>query len=452
MAEAPNDLVRIDENGTANAVSRSASNTLRARQGTYRLMPAPNHIVFMRYVGEDGRRDEDDGAVVKLSGEIVTRGTLCDIVALVGNAGWKGELVVLDGLTSRAIFFEGGNVICAQSTAEGERLGEILYQLGALTQEQVDQCMALEGRRLGDAAVELGFVTRERLYQLMANQAEEIVYKTLMVGDGMFYFLDRYDEARIASRHNIPATSLLMEGARRMDEMSYFRERIPSDDHVPVRVTSKKDPSDEFRKVWDSIDGERSVTELGRVCEMPAFDVTQALFQLCQSGHVQIRAPKPTDPVAIVETFNTAMRAIFAEVGAAGRAEELRAQLQGYSSSSGMYVALFMFAGPEPDGSVITDRVVANILKVAVDDKISAAAQWLYDYAAFANFAAGSLVPITRAKDMARQVGEMIAPLRQQSGRETGRNSMYSEGPTSMTTPDITFNEVVEEDEIQFNI
>ena len=35
--------------------------------------------------------------------------------------------------------------------AEGERLGEILYQLGALTEQQVAECIAVEGKRLGDA-------------------------------------------------------------------------------------------------------------------------------------------------------------------------------------------------------------------------------------------------------------------------------------------------------------
>ena len=54
-----------------------------------------------------------------------------------GQAGWKGELVVLGDGLSRSIFFERSNVIAAQSTVEGERLGEVLYRYGALTHEQL---------------------------------------------------------------------------------------------------------------------------------------------------------------------------------------------------------------------------------------------------------------------------------------------------------------------------
>jgi len=428
MREPSPDLVRIDDTGTAHAVSRSASQQLRARKGTFRLMPSPNHIIFMRYVGDDGKRDEDDGAVVKLGGEVVTRGALCDIVALIGHAGWRGELVVFDGVNSRSIFFDSNNVVGAHSNAEGERLGEILYQFGALTQEQVEQCMKVEGKRLGDAAVDLNLITREKLFSLMSKQTEEIVYKTLLVGDGMYYFLDRYDDSRLAARTNLRSNALLMEGVRRMDEINYFRERIPSDEHIPIKTTKKNDPAEELRKVYGAIDGESNVAELGRHCEMSIFDVTQALFQLCQSGHVQIRSPKPNDPVAIVTTFNGAMRIIIKGVEQTDpqKAEELRYTLASFASSSGLYDALFMFAGPEHDGTVKTDRVVLNIASLAGDDAITSLAQWLYEYAAFALFAATSLVSKETEQVLTRQVSEMIGPLQQAKSEDEAPSSHVS--------------------------
>lgn len=411
MAEPPSDLVRIDETGTAHAVSRTASQMMRARKGTFRLMPAPGHIVFMRYVGDDGKRDEEDGAIVKLSGEITKRGVLCDILALVGHAGWKGELMALDGATSRSIFFENGNVIAAQSNAEGERLGEMLYQFGALSREQIEECAKVPGKRIGDAAVDLGLISREKLFAVMAKQAEEIVYKTMQVGDGMFYFLDRFDESRIAVRHNLGANALLMEGVRRMDEMSYFRERVPSDEHVPVRVPNKGEPSKEVADVFAAVDGQRTVADLGRALEMSMFDVTRAIFQLAQTGHVQVRPPKPTDPLAAVETFNSAIRMIYKQTEEAGGLAELTQTLGSFASSSGVYDALFMFAGPAEDGSVRGERVVTNIASLAGDDTLASLCQWLYDYASFALFAAGSILPKDKERALTRQVADIVAAL-----------------------------------------
>ena len=118
MKEARSELVRINDKGEAHPIGNVASQRMRAREGAYRMLPAPGHVIFMRYTGEDGRRDEDDGAIVKLSGEITQPGTMCDIISLVAQSGWGGEMLVFDGLSARSLFFEAGNVIGAQTTAD----------------------------------------------------------------------------------------------------------------------------------------------------------------------------------------------------------------------------------------------------------------------------------------------------------------------------------------------
>src|ERR1051325_9986267 len=97
------ELVRIDDSGVLHPVGKVASQRLRARKGAFRLMSAPAHAIFLRYVGEDGERDEEDGAIVRLAGEVTAPGALCDIVALVGQAGWKGARAVLSGETQGSL-------------------------------------------------------------------------------------------------------------------------------------------------------------------------------------------------------------------------------------------------------------------------------------------------------------------------------------------------------------
>src|SRR5262249_26906659 len=155
MDDERHELVRVDATGTAHAVGRTASQRLRARQGAFRLMPSPPHLIVMRLVGEDGRRDDVDGPIFRLAGEITAAGALCDVVALVGQAGWRGELVVLEGETTRSLFFEQGTVVGSHSNGDGERLGEVLYRYGALTHDQVEttaQAVTAE-IRFGEAAV-----------------------------------------------------------------------------------------------------------------------------------------------------------------------------------------------------------------------------------------------------------------------------------------------------------
>jgi hypothetical protein len=404
------ELVRIDDTGAVHPVGKVASQRMRMRKGAFRLMPAPGHVMFMRYVGEDGERDEDDGAVVRLAGEVTAPGTLCDIVALVGQAGWKGELAVLSGETSRSIFFEAGNILGAQTNVVAERIGNLLYRLGVLSAEEVEAVEGTlsEGRRFGEIAVALGLLTREKLFEVMAKQTQEIAFATLLVQDGMFYFLDRYDAVRVAMRHHVSVNSLLMEGVQRMDESKYFRERIPSESHVPVPIAGRSDPAEELRAVWQACDGHRSVLEVGRACGLGEFEVTRALFQLVQGGFIHVSPPMPEGPQALVSIFNQAMTMIFQAAESAGKGQLLSDHLGQFASSIGIYDALFAGAGPTEEGRLDEARTVQNVKVLGGSEADTLLAQWLYEYAAFALFDASAQLSKEEEQRLSREVSELI--------------------------------------------
>src|SRR5580704_3701830 len=151
------DLLRVDATGTIHPVGRTASRDLRARIGEWRLVEGPKDVVLMRRVGA--------GAILKLAGEVRTPGALCDIIALISQAAFRGELLILEeDQKSRSIYFDGGNVIGVATNVDEERLGEILYRFGVVTREQLDQTLAAckaSGKRFGEAIMELEFVTAE---------------------------------------------------------------------------------------------------------------------------------------------------------------------------------------------------------------------------------------------------------------------------------------------------
>jgi hypothetical protein len=436
MTEERQDLVRIDSTGAVHPVGKVASRRLRARQGAFQLLPAPAHLVVMRYAGQEGdgrgrsltgasaSRDEQIGPAFRLAGEITGPGALCDVVSMVGQARWHGELVVLDGATSRSLFFEHGHVVGARSSVEGDRIGEVLYRYGALSREQIHDTLAAAApdARFGEAAVKLGFVTRERLYQLLGKQAEEIVYRVLLVGEGMFYFLESFDEEQIASRQNLVVSMLLVEAVRRMDELRYFRERIPSDKHVPVRVSDRAPPEGELRAVYDAVDGQRSVAELSRAIGQGEFEATRAIFQLVQSGRVVIHTPRPTGLAGSIALFNEAIVMILAAVDAAQRGEEVRWQLASFATGAGDYDALFRSAGPAADGTVDTEKLIENATLLAGPAQAEVMlSQWLYEYVSFAMFVADPYLrigsdgtPISKCTDgqpLSRRVAELVGPL-----------------------------------------
>jgi hypothetical protein len=198
MKDLRGELVRIDAKGDVHPVGLVANQRLRARTGTYRMLPAPGHVVLMRHAGEEGQPDQREGDVVRLAGEINAPGTMADVLAMLAQTGWRGELVVLDGENSRSIFFEQGFVVGALTSVDEERLGRVLYRYGAITEVQLETLLErlAWGQRIGEAAVDTGMLTQERIYEFIRKQVQEVVYATLTVSDGTFFFLEGFDAGR----------------------------------------------------------------------------------------------------------------------------------------------------------------------------------------------------------------------------------------------------------------
>jgi len=416
MKHAQDELVAIDGHGIAHPVGLSAGEQMRRRRERhFRLMPTPDHVIFLRYTGEDGRRDEEDGAVVRMAGEITAPGTLCDVIAFVAQAGWRGELTVRDGEHNRSVYIEGGNAVSARTDVEEERIGRIMYRFGALDEVQhraiLERCQTSAAdsvpQKYGEIGIEMGFVTQKQVYTYLAKQVDEVLLATMTVADGMYCFLDGFDENMLTSRHSINLNGVLMDGVTRMDEMRYFRQRIPSADYVPEKVAGRPDPAKEFLQLWATIDGLTGVGELGRALGLGEFEVTKLLFQLVQSKHITMQKPRLRGgPLEVVETANQVLREIHQEADTAGKGTILRKELSSFAD--GTYEVLFDGAGPFEKGTLTAQRVVDNARMVAVGANVEKfLKELLYDYVSFALFTAGGLV--RRAKDQG--IGKQVEPL-----------------------------------------
>jgi hypothetical protein len=414
------DLLRVDSTGTIHSVGRTASQEMRARAGEWRLLPGPRDVCLLRPEGREV-------AGMRMAGEIRTPGAICDVIALAAQSSWTGEIVVLDAESQRSIFLDGGAVVGATTNVASERLGETLYRFGVITRAQLEATLASSnesGKRLGEAAIDLDFVSPEALFPMMARQVEEVFFAALRVGDGAYYVFDRYDESHLARRHNMSAGALLMEGARRMDEMRFFRQRIPNDQYIPSPKPNDKRPPEELEEVFAQCDGKQSIADIGRRTGQLEFEVTRSVFQLLQGGFVAVAAPRPQGPVAIVEAFNPALVEIHQRCDAAGKGGELREALSRFATGALMFDPLFFAAGPRPDGTFAAERVAKNLAVVAGEDPDALLVQLLDEYVAFALFQAGSLLPRDSEATLAGEVAEVLKPLRSLESTTTPPSSL----------------------------
>jgi len=376
------ELVRIASTGEAHSIGKVASQRMRARAGIYRMLPSPGHVIFMRFTGEDGKRDSTDGAIVRLSGEVTQPGALCDILALLAQTGWRGELAIFEAEKSRSLFIDQGNVLGVLTSVEDERLGAVMYRFGVLSQAQ---------------------------YDLIKRQTD-----ALTAADGTFFFLDGFDDTRLPTRQVVSLNALLMEGITRIDEMRYFRQKIPSGDHVAIRSETREAPPDEYGVTFQAIDGLRSIEDIGRLTGLGEFATTKQLYSLIQSKHVLIHPPRLSGgPHALVTLANEALRKVFAAVDASGKGAQVREGLASFAVGAGVYDILFRGAGPNEKGELNADRVSANSLIIAGGaDPMNLLKQILHEYVGFALFCAGNALESNTEEKLMKDVTKILGQLR----------------------------------------
>ena len=218
--------------------------------------------------------------------------SLADISQLLGMGGKTGCLSLTHKDNEGYVYFEGGNVIFASVKNRPDRLGDLLVTHEVIDRAQLSAAMAqhqLTGTRLGEVLVELGSLTQETLEDYISVQIHEAVYMIFQWSEGTFEFEPDVMPAEGMFRVSISIDGLLMEGARRVDEWSVVEKKITSMDLV---FSLERDPledegldlTDDQKRIIPMIDGERSVTNLVEDSGLAEFDTGKALYGLIQAG------------------------------------------------------------------------------------------------------------------------------------------------------------------------
>ncbi len=400
------DLARVHATGSIEPLEPDAIRELGGREGNYHVLPAARGVVLMRAVST---------GAIRLAGELSTPGAVCDVFMMLSQMGWRGQLVLTQMGATRTLFFDKGNVLGAQTSVEDERLGAVMYRYGVLTKDDLAKVAAhtQRGARFGAVALELELISQRDVFRCLRHQVEEITFAAFAQASGTFCFLDGFDASKLVSHQVISAQTLLMDGVTRMDEIRYFREKIPSAEYVPAKVASLPSPPPaEYNETYRSIDGTRSVAELGRLTGRGEFAVTKQVYALERSGHVTIKPPaRGGGTLAALHLANRVLETIHAAAEAAGKGRQLRKGLASFAGSgSGTYSALFLMAGPRPNGSLEAEQVAADLQRFG-DAAERNLRRMLYEYTSFAIFCVGAACGRQREDELSEALSAELKEL-----------------------------------------
>ena len=219
--------------------------------------------------------------------------SLPDVLQLLALGQKTGCLSIADRSNFGYIYFDKGRIAYASIVNRRDRLGDILVKHEKITQEQLDAAIHRQARerdkKLGEILVLQSVLTQQELERYMRMQIEESVYYLFTWTQGTFNFEADVRPEQQDFLVSINPESLLLEGARRVDEWGLIEKKIPSFDLIFVVDRDRLAISDAKltevqERLLPLLDGSRDVNQVIEDSGMGEFEVGKALYGLVTAG------------------------------------------------------------------------------------------------------------------------------------------------------------------------
>jgi hypothetical protein len=324
---------------------------------------------------------------------------------------------------SKALYFQQGEIVFATSTFAREDIGEILFALGKVERDELQQVRkSLRGQStIGKKLVEQGAVTPKDLWLATRSQVETIVYNLFAAQTGGYYFQTRALDREQMLRLSMSTQNIIMEGLRRLDEKTLFMRRIISLEYFPL-PTGKLAPELEpaAMRLLGFAQGQLNVRELFRKAGLREFDGMRILYALLEGGLVKMEDAPPTeisgDLGEILTIYNSLLKVI-----------HLRMTITCPNFSQ--EVAAFLLDLPQPysfvlrdvemqaDGSLDGHRVVANLAGLEEGDRTKLLADSLCELVFMETMRVRQELEAEQARPLIARVQEITTRVRDLVGR-----------------------------------
>lgn len=230
---------------------------------------------------------------------------LGNLLQVISMSQARGFLSISQAELKKTIQFCSNGIRLVSGVRRAIPLGQILLRCGRITSHQLDQLLAEQrttARRLGDLVIEKKLVTKEFVDQALRDQVAEEIYELFGYPEARFYFAETENEALPAGAGPLATVlldsnviSLMVEAARRSDEMARIRSEIPVDQLVPRRLETAQPLEElglarEAAEVMSLVDGTRSVEQIFQESSCTRFTVLHTLYDLKQKGYLGMGA------------------------------------------------------------------------------------------------------------------------------------------------------------------
>src|SRR5262245_2525664 len=220
------------------------------------------------------------------------------------------------------VVFDAGKVVFAEVRSKALPVELALLQAGKVSQGDLEAARAKRAKHpatnngdkapdIVDLLIQNGAVGPKEVERQLRLQIESVVFELMSWREGFFSFEERAPEdigSMREARIRVPTESLLMEGARRIDEWSRIADKVPSLGVIPVLAPVREEPDangaaggsggpqlDLLPPEWEvltMIDGARDLRGIAGALGRGEFDVAKVVYGLITTGIVEVRSDR----------------------------------------------------------------------------------------------------------------------------------------------------------------
>lgn len=234
-----------------------------------------------------------------------------DVFQLLDLSRKTGSLRVTSDLRDDEgyVLFDSGKVLHASVRSNPTSIERILRQAGKISDSDVAAAQALPerpGEGLGDRLVTAGVITQKEMERHLRQAIENVVFELMSWREGFFSFEEKpLGDASLDARIRVSTESLLMEGARRIDEWSRIADKVSSLSVVPALAPADDERDsmvDLLPHEWEvlmTIDGVQDLRAIAASLGRSEFEVAKIAYGLVSTGVVVLNQPDRLTPTSV---------------------------------------------------------------------------------------------------------------------------------------------------------